>query len=67
MGRYYPTLSNEFIGWLSNYSLIKERKNELIRPVVANIDKVFIVTSLVEPDLNLNLLDRIICQAPRML
>ena len=42
---------------------IKERKNELIRPVVANIDKVFIVTSLVEPDLNLNLLDRIICQA----
>lgn len=28
MGRYYPTLSNEFIGWLSNYSLIKERKNE---------------------------------------
>lgn len=42
---------------------IRERKNELIRPVVANIDKVFIVTSLVEPDLNLNLLDRIICQA----
>lgn len=42
---------------------IQERKNELIRPVVANIDKVFIVTSLVEPDLNLNLLDRIICQA----
>lgn len=42
---------------------IKKRKNELIRPVVANIDKVFIVTSLVEPDLNLNLLDRIICQA----
>lgn len=42
---------------------INKRKNELIRPVVANIDKVFIVTSLVEPDLNLNLLDRIICQA----
>ena len=42
---------------------IQDRKNELIRPVVANIDKVFIVTSLVEPDLNLNLLDRIICQA----
>lgn len=42
---------------------IFKRKNELIRPVVANIDKVFIVTSLVEPDLNLNLLDRIICQA----
>lgn len=42
---------------------IKERKNELLRPVVANIDKVFIVTSLIEPDLNLHLLDRIISQA----
>ena len=41
---------------------IKKRKNELVRPVVANIDKVIIVTSLVEPDLNLNLLDRLICQ-----
>ncbi len=41
---------------------IKPRKNELTRPYVANVDKVFIVTSLVEPDLNLNLLDRIICQ-----
>lgn len=42
---------------------IEPRKNELVRPVVANVDKVFIVTSLIEPDLNLNLLDRIICQA----
>lgn len=41
---------------------IKKRKNELVRPVVANIDKVIIVTSLIEPDLNLNLLDRLICQ-----
>lgn len=41
---------------------IKPRKNELVRPFVSNVDKVFIVTSLVEPDLNLNLLDRIICQ-----
>ncbi|MBO7536230.1 MAG: GTPase RsgA, partial [Bacilli bacterium] len=41
---------------------IKKRKNELVRPVVANIDKVIIVTSLTEPDLNLNLLDRLICQ-----
>lgn len=35
MGRYYPMLSEEFIGWLSNYSLIKERvsseyKNKII-------------------------------------
>lgn len=41
---------------------IKKRKNELVRPVVANVDKVIIVTSLTEPDLNLNLLDRLICQ-----
>lgn len=39
---------------------IDERKNDLIRPCVANIDKVFIVTSFVEPNLNLNLLDRLI-------
>lgn len=36
------------------------RKNELIRPVVSNIDKVFLVFSVLEPDLNLNLLDRMI-------
>ena len=34
----------------------ERRKNELIRPVVANVDKVIIVTSLVEPDLNLHLM-----------
>ena len=39
---------------------LSERKNELIRPSVANVDKAFILTSLVEPDLNLNLLDRLI-------
>ena len=42
---------------------VQKRKNELIRPVVANVDKVIIVTSLVEPDLNLHLMDRIISQA----
>ncbi len=26
MGRYYPNLSEEFVGWLSNYTNIKERK-----------------------------------------
>ena len=36
------------------------RKNDLIRPNVANVDKAFIITSFVEPDLNLNLLDRLI-------
>ena len=39
---------------------IDERKNDLIRPFVANIDKVFIITSFVEPNINLNLLDRLI-------
>lgn len=41
-------------------SKILPRKNDLIRPFVSNVDKALIVTSLVEPDLNLNLLDRII-------
>ncbi len=41
---------------------VKKRKNELLRPVISNVDKVFIVTSLIEPDLNLNLLDRILSQ-----
>lgn len=39
---------------------IEERKNELNRPSVANIDKVFIITSLIEPSFNSNLLDRLI-------
>ena len=42
---------------------IEKRKNELLRPIVSNVDKVIIVTSLTEPSLNLNLLDRLICQA----
>ena len=41
-------------------SKIMDRKNDFVRPVVANISKNFIVTSVVEPDLNLNLLDRLI-------
>lgn len=36
------------------------RKNDLIRPVIANIDKAFLVISIKEPDLNLNLLDKMI-------
>ncbi len=31
MGRYYPTLSEEFIGWLTNYTDIKERDNNLYK------------------------------------
>lgn len=40
---------------------ILPRKNDLVRPVVANVTKAFIITSVIEPDLNLNLLDRLIC------
>ncbi len=36
------------------------RKNELKRPIVANVDIAFIVTSTKKPDLDLNLLDKLI-------
>lgn len=39
---------------------IFDRHNDLIRPFMSNIDKVFLVFSVVEPDLNLNLLDKMI-------
>jgi ribosome biogenesis GTPase len=39
---------------------ILPRKNEFNRPKVANIDRAIIVTSLVEPDLDLNLLDKLL-------
>ena len=35
---------------------IKPRFNDLIRPVICNIDQALVVTSLKEPELNLNLL-----------
>lgn len=37
---------------------VEERKNELIRPAVANIDSVIIITSLKQPDFDSNLLDK---------
>lgn len=37
---------------------IKERKNELIRPPIANIEQAILIFSAKEPDLNLVLLDR---------
>ena len=36
------------------------RENEFQRPKVSNIDQAFIVTSLVNPDFSLNLLDKLI-------
>lgn len=44
-------------------SFVHDRKNDFVRPFVSNIDKVFIMTSIVEPDLNTNLLDRLIANA----
>ncbi len=37
---------------------IKERKNELVRPPIANIDQAILVFSAVEPDFSTTLLDR---------
>ncbi len=36
------------------------RKNELIRPVISNIDQAYIITSLKHPNLDLNLLDKML-------
>ena len=40
---------------------IKPRKNSLVRPPVANIDQAVIVVSVKEPDLDLYLLDKLLC------
>ena len=39
---------------------IHPRKNELVRPVIANVDIALIITSTKEPDLDLNLLDKLL-------
>lgn len=41
-------------------SSILPRKNELERPFISNVDKLFLVFSIKEPDFNSNLLDRIL-------
>lgn len=40
---------------------IKTRKNKLIRPPISNVDQVIIVLSVKEPDLDLYLLDKLLC------
>jgi ribosome biogenesis GTPase len=40
---------------------IEERKTELVRPPVANIDQAFIITSAKQPDFSSNLLDKLLC------
>lgn len=37
---------------------IHKRRNDLIRPYISNIDQAFVIFSVKEPDLNLNLLDK---------
>jgi ribosome biogenesis GTPase / thiamine phosphate phosphatase len=44
---------------------IRERKNELLRPPVANIDQAVLVFSIAEPVLNLPLLDRFLVLVER--
>ena len=45
----------------NNYILeIKSRKNELVRPPIANIDQAYIITN-VKPTFNSNLLDKLLC------
>lgn len=39
---------------------VQPRKNDFVRPAIANIEQAIVVTSVKEPDLNLNLLDRFI-------
>lgn len=46
---------------INNYILeVKKRKNELVRPTVANIDQAFIITSVKHPNFSTNLLDKLI-------
>ena len=43
---------------LGNIEIILPRKNELIRPAVANIDQAMVIFSITKPEPSLNLLDR---------
>lgn len=42
---------------------IKKRKNSLIRPALANLDVLIIVSSVVEPTVNTYIIDKMICAA----
>lgn len=46
--------------YLGNIEKILPRKNELIRPAVANIDQALLVFAITKPEPNLGLLDRLI-------
>ncbi len=56
-------LVGDYVLFSIEKKLIEEilpRKNEFNRPRVSNIDQAFIVTSLVQPDFSLNLLDKLL-------
>ena len=46
---------------LGNVEEILPRKNELIRPAVANIDMALVIFAAAKPEPNFNLLDRFLC------
>ncbi len=46
---------------VGNVDSIYPRKNELIRPAVANVDRVLLIFAVAKPDPNLNLMDRYLC------
>ncbi len=56
-------LVGDYVLFSKEKKLIEEvlpRKNEFQRPKVSNIDQAFVITSLVNPDFSLNLLDKLI-------
>ncbi len=53
---------NVVIDYDKKYILdIKKRKNSLVRPFIANIDQAIILVSVKNPDLDLYLLDKLLC------
>lgn len=50
---------------LGNITELFPRKNELIRPAVANVDQALIIFALIEPEPNYNLLDRFLISMER--
>lgn len=49
------SINNDGTGYIDE---VFERKNQLLRPPIANVDQVIVVMSILSPDINLNLLDR---------
>ena len=57
-----PVVGDNVVIDIDNNVILKilPRKNELDRPVIANVDAAIIVTSLKKPNLDLTLLDKLI-------